>query len=290
MTVEYVAPRGLVEACVLGREPGSVFVQGCTDVLVWKADGRRQIERVVSLRNVRELRERRREKDGAWYLGAGITHDEVASEAQIRKAFPALAKACQSVGAWSIRVAGTLGGNVCTAAPSADSAGPLLAYGAQVVISDGANERSIPLADFFVGPGVTVLQPGEILKAFVLDDPGSHGSSFIKLGRREAVDLSLVSVTVLVWVDEQHVCRDLRLALGAVAPVPLLVGDLPRIVGGLPLTEDVIEQVAQQATAQCQPISDVRASAGYRRRMVGVLTRRALREAWQRAVTAREEA
>ena len=290
MTVDYVAPRDLAEACAFGREPGSVFLLGGTDVLVWKADERRRVDRVVSLRNVPELRERRRESDGAWYLGAGITHDEVASDAEIRKVFPALAEGCRSVGAWSIRVAGTLGGNVCTAAPSADSAGPLLVYGAEVTLTDGASRWNIPLTDFYLGAGKTVLEPGQIVLGFALQDPGRHGWSFVKLGRREAVDLSLVSVTALAWTDEQHVCRDLRLALGAVAPVPLLVRELRGIVGGLPLTEDVVERVAQQAMTQCQPITDVRASADYRRRMVGVLTRRALREAWQHAVSGREEA
>ena len=163
MVVEHLVPKTLSEATALGREPETVFMAGGTDVMAAISDGRRAVKRVVSLRSLAELRERHWEDAGAdgahpegtgvLYLGAGITHDEVSTDAELRRVFPALAQACRTVGAWSTRVAGTLGGNVCTAAPSADSAGPLLAYETQVVLTDGQHVRRLPLADFWVGAG-----------------------------------------------------------------------------------------------------------------------------------------
>lgn len=284
MILNYVAPHTLTEACALGREPGAVFLAGGTDVLVWEADGRRRLGRVVSLRDLPELRERRWEGDGSLYLGAGTTHDEVASDPEIQKRYPALAEGCRSVGSWSIRVAGTVGGNVCTAAPSADSAGPLLAYGAELELTDGESRWVLPLAEFYVGAGKTVLQQGQMVLGFRLPDPGRHGGAFMKMGRRRAMEIALVSATAVVRLDDAGACSHLRLALGTAGPTPMLVEGVTGTAVGRPLDEGVIEELAQAAAAQARPrAGSFRCDADYRRRMVAVVAGRAVTAAWRRA-------
>ncbi len=283
MIVDYVAPADLAEACALGREPGSVFMAGGTDVLVWEADGRRRVGRVVSLRGLPELRERRWDGD-ALHLGAGTTHAQVAADPEIRRVYPALAEGCHSVGSWSIRVAGTVGGNVCTAAPSADSAGPLLAYGAQLVIANGDTRRTVPLSEFYLGVGKTILAPGQVLLAFQLPDPGAHGGAFIKLGRRQAMEIALVSATAVVRLDGAGRCSDLRLALGTAAPTPMLAQGMTEMAAGRVFDESLVGELAQAAAAQARPrAGSFRCDVDYRRRMVAVVATRALTTAWRRA-------
>lgn len=290
MTLEYLAPTSLAEACALGREPGAVFMAGGTDVLAARADGRLRPAGVISLRGLPELRQRRWE--GEWlHLGAGFTHAEVADDAEMRRIFPALAQACRTVGSWSIRVLGTLGGNVCTAAPSADSAGPLLAYGAEVEVSGPDTARVLPLGAFFIGAGKTVLQPGEILTAFRLPHPGAHGGSFLKFSRRKAMEIALVSATALVRLDEEGAFADLRLALGTAGPTPMLLAGATETVHGRHLDDALRAEVSALASAQARPRSgSFRCDADYRRRMVGVVAGRALASAWENAVSERGRA
>ena len=273
MILDYVAPRTLSEACALGREAGAVFLAGGTDVLVWEADGRRRFGRVVSLRDLSELRERRWDQDGSLYLGAGTTHDEVASDPEIQRKYPALAEGCRSVGSWSIRVAGTLGGNVCTAAPSADSAGPLLVYGAEVKVTDGESGHSLPLSEFYVGAGKTVLQQGQIVLGFRIPDPGPHGAAFIKLGRRRAMEIALVSATALVSVDEAGVCRDLRLALGRRLHAPCWWRVLRRWPPGACWTTKWLTRLPRRQPRRARP-RWLLPRDQYRRRMVAVVAER----------------
>jgi CO/xanthine dehydrogenase FAD-binding subunit len=294
MVVEHLVPKTLSEATAMGREPETVFMAGGTDVLAALSDGRRAVKRVVSLRGLAELRERHWEDacgddahpegTGALYLGAGITHEEVSTDAELRRVFPALAQACRTVGAWSTRVAGTLGGNVCTAAPSADSAGPLLAYETQVVLTDGRSVRRLPLADFYIGAGRTVLERGEILLAFRIPHPGAHGAAFVKLSRRQAMEIALVSATAVLRLDEAGRCRDLRVALGTAAPVPLLLAGAAETARGRTLDDGLLGDLALAATGQCRPRSgSFRCEPDYRRRMLGVAVKRAVAEAWRKA-------
>jgi len=302
MTPEYVAPATLQEASALGRQPGAVFMAGGTDVISAHADGRRRVERVVVLRALPELRERRWEGQpplaevgdpeggagsgagGVLHLGAGITHDQVANDAELRRVFPALSEACRKVGGWSTRVAGTLGGNVCTAAPSADSAGPLLVYGAQVVLADGEARRTVPLRDFFLGVGRTVLTPGEILVAFRLPHPGLHGAAFVKFGRREAMEIALVSATAMVRLNDEGRFTEARLALGTAAPSPVLVDGFDDMTRGRAMDEQLLDDITELLAGQCRPrAGSFRCEPGYRQRMLRVAASRALAQACGRA-------
>lgn len=232
----YHAPATLDEAAGLMSD-GARPLAGGTDLLVQLKARRRSVDAVVSLRRIPGLRGVRREGDGL-VVGALTTLTELAAEA------PLLAPVVRRMASEQIRNLATVGGNLCNASPAADLAPPLLALDARVRTSA---RREIALRDFFVGPGRTVLGPREILTEIAI--PRLRPIAFEKLERRGAMDIAVVSVAA------SRVNGAVRLALGAVAPTPIL---------------------SDESLSGIAPIDDVRATAAYRRRVAGVLVRRVL--------------
>jgi carbon-monoxide dehydrogenase medium subunit len=190
-----------------------------------------------------------------------------------------LASAVASLGSVQVRNRATLIGNICRASPSADTPPPLIADGAAVTIWSPEGERRLPLERFFVSPGKTVLGRGEIVTEVRIPAPSlASGRIYIKHGRRKPMELATVGVAVSL--DRQDdVCGEVKIALGAVAPTPIRARRAEAVLRGKRITSDLIAQAADMASAEAQPISNVRASAAYRREMVGVLTRRAIEAA-----------
>jgi len=173
-----------------------------------------------------------------------------------------------------VRNRATIVGNVCRASPSADTLPPLIADGAQVTIHGGSGERRVGLEDFFTGPGKTVLKPDELVTEIRVPAPEPRtGKVYIKHGRRKAMELATVGVAVSLSENE------IRIVLGAVAPTPIRARRAEALLRGKTLNDELIEKAAEAAASESRPISNVRASAEYRREMVGVLTRRALQQA-----------
>ncbi len=214
-----------------------------------------------------------------------MTHGKIEANQRVGERFLALAEACRLVGSFQIRSVGTIGGNLCNAAPSAESAPPLLAFDAQVTIEGPDGQLSLPLEDFFLGPGKTVLQSQQLLReVFVPYPPDNTGSVYLRHSPRNAMDIATVGVAVRVTLDEGGaVCRDVRIALGAVAPTPKLARSAEAALRGRPLEPNSIKAAAELAAQEAEPITDVRASASYRREIVEVLTERAVAIAGQRA-------
>ncbi len=284
MTVEYVRPSSLAEALSAAAKPGARLLAGGTDILLPPRDGSDPVLTLVSLRDLAELRGIRRDGDGSWVLGAAVTHDEVSRDPAMVRVFPALAAACRAVGSPAVRSVATVVGNICTAAPSADAAVPLLAYGAEVIVAAGQPvERRIPLRGFFTGPRRTVLAHGDVVTGVRLPDPGRYGAAFHRVSRRRALDIAQVCVAAVVWIGPGGECEDLSLALGSVAPTPLLVPGVAEVARDRRCSASLLDELAAAAVAAARPISDVRASAAYRRSMVAALTRAAVEEAWGRA-------
>jgi carbon-monoxide dehydrogenase medium subunit len=178
----------------------------------------------------------------------------------------------------------TIGGNLCNASPSADTAPPLIALAAEAVIAGLNGEKRIMVEEFFLGPGITALQPGELLKEIRIPDwPARSGSFYLRHTPRAWMDLAFASVSAVVTLDEQGRINGARLALGAVAPTPIRAFGAEEVLEGQSPGEDLLAEAGRRAAAICQPIDDLRASAEYRRHLVSVLTQRALRQAIQRA-------
>jgi carbon-monoxide dehydrogenase medium subunit len=178
----------------------------------------------------------------------------------------------------------TVAGNLCNAAPSADNAPVLLARGAEVEITGQKGTRRVLLDDFFKGPGLTVLGAGDILTQILVPPPATgSGASYQWISPRGKVDISAVCVGVSLRVEGDRM-KDVRIALGAVAPTPMRANGAEALLDGAQWSDTLAAEAALKASEESKPITDVRASAEYRRRMVSVLTRRALEEAHARAV------
>jgi carbon-monoxide dehydrogenase medium subunit len=208
---------------------------------------------------------------------------DVASHTQIKRKYPAIAYAAAETANVQIRNMGTVVGNLCNAAPSAENAPTLMAMNGEVTLVSLHGERRLPLDEFFKGPGKTAMKPEEMMTSIhVPPPPPKTCSSYQHISARGKVDISAVGVGTMVTFDGQT-CKDVRIVLGAVAPVPMRAKKTEKLLRGKKWTEALLEKASDQASRESKPISDVRASAAYRKRMVTVLTRRALLESQKRA-------
>lgn len=280
---EYLAPRSLKEALqILSDRPEAIPLAGGTDLLVRVKEGSRSVETLLSLKRVPELRQYAH--NGTLILGSTVTVGRIAADPRIQQAYTALAVGAGLIGSVQIRNVATVGGNLCNASPSADTAPPLLVLGAQAVIAGAQGERTIPLEEFLKGPGRTALQAGELLTAITLPQPAQRsGSFYLRHTPRARMDLAVVGVAAAVTVEADGSIVDARLALGAAAPVPLRARQAEALLAGQVLTDELWREVGAVAAREAEPIDDQRASAEYRRHLVDLLTRRALRGALARA-------
>jgi carbon-monoxide dehydrogenase medium subunit len=219
-------------------------------------------------------------------MGALAKHAQIGDAPILQERWGLLASAARKVGSPQIRNWGTIGGNLCNASPAADTAPPLLVLEAEVVLVGPRGERHLPLESFFIGPGLTALAPDEILKEILIPEaPGPSGWAYLKLGRRKSLDLALASVAVWLTADPRaRVCHRARMALGAVAPTPMRAKETEKFLEGKTLDERVILESGEKAAMECGPISDIRASAEYRREMVKVLVQRAIKKSLGEAI------
>jgi CO/xanthine dehydrogenase FAD-binding subunit len=277
---EYLEPKTTADACRMleDRAGRARVLAGGTDLVIQMEIGRHCPEAVLFLGRLPELREIRFDPRDGLTIGAMATLREIELHPAVQERYPVLARGAAEVGSVQIRNLATLGGNMCNASPSADTSPSLLALDAEVRILGPKGERTVPITDFWTGPGRTVLEPGEIVTGVHLPVPHANTRSFYyKLAVRKAMDLAMVGVAVTV-APRNGSFDQVRIALGAVAPTALRATEAEALVTGKPVTDDAIQQAAQKAMETARPISDQRASAEYRREMVGALTMRALRQ------------
>ncbi len=270
------SPATLTEALRLlaGHNGTARPLAGGTDLVLRMKAGLEQPQVVVNLKRIPDLRGIAPTADGGVRIGALTTLRDVQRSALLQERYPAVVQAASLLASVQIRSFATVGGNLCNASPAADMPPPLLVYDAQVRLVSLTGERTLPLADFFTGPGQTVLRPGELLREIVLPPPRGP-ATYLKLTPRAYMDIAVVGVAACLAVRD-GVCEHVRIALGAVAPTPLRAVQAEAVLQGQPVTPTRIAQAAETAAGECSPIDDVRGSAWYRRRMVQVLTRRAL--------------
>jgi len=282
---EYFAPKTLVSALSILAEQGdgAHLFAGGTDVMVKMSAGRLRPKAIIHLMDIEGLDGIRFHAEEGLTLGATARLAEVASHPAILNHYPALAHAVQVMANEEVRHMATVAGNLCNAAPSADTAPPLIAMGAEVTLASLNGERRLPLDQFFKGPGLTAMQHGEIM-TFIhvpLPQPKS-GASYMRISARCGVDIAAVGVGVMVAFNGKGL-KDARVVLGAVAPVPMRATKTEDLLKSREWTQDLIEEGGEAAAEEAKPISDVRASAEWRKKMVAVLTRRTLEDARERA-------
>ncbi|MDE3176758.1 MAG: xanthine dehydrogenase family protein subunit M, partial [Pseudomonadota bacterium] len=266
MNFAYHRPRTLAEASRLLLDHGeaSLFAGG-TDLFVELREGLRQCRHAIDLKAIAELDGLSFDEVRGLSIGALATARDIETSPIIAAHYPDLAAAARSLGSIQVRNRATLTGNICRASPSADLSAPLLANQAEVDIHGPAGQRLLPIEQFFLGPGRTALAAGEIVTAVSVPppQPGS-GRSYLKLGRRQAMELATVGVAAALRLEQDR-CVEVRIALGAVAPTPIRARGAERALLGQPLSPAALAAAAAAAMAECAPIDNVRASAAYRR-------------------------
>jgi len=285
-TFEYFAPPSIEDACRLLKEmgDGAMVMAGGTDLLVRIHNRGIRPKVIISLKKIEGLNRITFDPKQGLTIGATTLLADVAEHPVILKKYPAVAYAAQETATVQIRNMGTVAGNLCNAAPSADNAPTLMAMGAEVALTSTEGIRKLPLDQFFKGPGLTAMEQGEILTTISVPPPlPFSGASYKHISPRGKVDISAVGIGAMVMMDGD-ICKDARIVLGAVAPVPMRAGKTEKLIRGKRLTQERMARAGIQASKESKPITDVRASSEYRRKMVEVLTGRALQEAKQRAL------
>ena len=267
----------------MAEHAGSALpIAGGTDVLIDTRIGRSRPEWLVDLSPLRSLASTTLAGE-LLRLGALATIRSIELDPELARRASALVEAARVLGSVQIRTMATVGGNLCHATPSAEMPPALLVHDAVAELAGPGGVRSLPLGELFAGPGETTLEPGELLTAVSLRVPAAAaGSCYLRQTVRWSMDLAGVGVAAAVEVDGATVTRA-RIALGAVAPVPLLVAEAAEAVVGTDVSAEAAEEAGARAAAACSPITDARGTAEYRRQVVAVLVPRALHISWLRA-------
>ena len=261
------------------------FLAGGTDLLVYLKKKILTTDHVISLQRIESLGRIYQDND-ALIIGTCATMSGISRNPVIREKFPALKSGADNMGTHLIRNRATIGGNVCNASPAGDTLPALLVYNAVALVENPDGKREIPIDTFFKGPGKTDLKNDEILTGFRLHMPAGHsGSHYIQLGKRKSAEINMVNVAAFLTCDgDSGKIRCARIALGSVAPTPIRAHKAEAALTGKMAGNDVFNAAAEIARFQdCRPIDDFRGSAGYRRAMVGVLTKRTLTVAFEQA-------
>jgi carbon-monoxide dehydrogenase medium subunit len=277
---EYLSPQSLQEACALLVQYGdrAKVLAGGSDVLVKMKDGLIGPAYLVSLKQLDSLKAIRYQRGTGVIIGARATHNEIMNNNILQEKYRSVCEAAHTMAADQIRNIGTIGGNLVNAVPSADLPPILIALDAQARIAGPSRERTILLEDFFLGPGKTVLENGEILAEIIIPDQPTTGSNYIKFGLRRAGALAVAGVASSVTLRD-GVCQDVRIVLGAVAPTPIRARQAENILRSKKISQDLINEAGKIAATESKPINDIRGSIEYRRNLVDVLTRRSLKAA-----------
>jgi carbon-monoxide dehydrogenase medium subunit len=284
---QFSEPSNLDEACRLLADAGerAAVIAGGTDLLVKMKQGRLKPELVVSIARLRRGKPPVDADSGKLCIRPLATMTELGSHPALRGTFRSIAEGALAVGSPQIRNLATVGGNLVSARPCADSAPPLLCWNANLQLASRKGRRTVALKDFILKPGITVMRPDEIMVSIDIERPQEPaGGAFLKLIRRATLEITIVSAAASLILDEPGgSVTAARVALGSVAPVPLRAREAEGILEGEPASEALFGKAAAAAAAEAVPIDDLRGSASYRREMVDVLVRRALTLSLSRA-------
>lgn len=278
--IEYLAPKTIDEALSMQNENENCkFLAGGTDLLIQMKNREKRPSVLIGLKNIPELNFIEYDEANGLRIGALTLLQALANSSVIRDKYNALHNAVSNMASLQVRNLGTIGGNLCNAAPSADTAPPLLVLDAKLKVVDINGDRVVPAQDFFTGPGGTILTSSMLLTEIQIDWPAVFSSSiYLRNTTRNAMDLARASVAAFIKMDsEKGICEDARIALGAVAPVPMRADKAERLLKNTNVTPKLLDEVGLQACQECRPITDVRSTAEYRKEMIRILTRRAVK-------------
>ena len=260
---------------LLGKHKFAVLLAGGTDLVCNIKENLYTPKCLIDIKGIKELTQIKMVKDDL-HLGALVTFDQLIASPLIKKHFPLLQEMSEVVASKAIRNRATMVGNICSAVPCLDSAGPLLCYEAQVMVKGPTGQRKIDIDKWFKGPRKTALKKGEMVVGLKLKKI-KHGGCYIKLGRYRGEDLAQASVTVVALPKKNY-----RVAFGSVAPAPLRAKKIERELKGKELDANLLEKAKELVKEEISPITDIRATKEYRMHMSQVMLVRALSAAQAR--------
>jgi len=283
--MRYEAPQSLDAAVALlaGANGGGKILAGGTDVLVQLHAEMIEPDVLVDIKNIADVRQIS-EEAGAWRVGAAVPGMQVIDDAGFSKAWPGVCEGVALIGSVQVKGRASIGGNVCNGSPAADSVPGLIAADAVATIIGPDGTREEPVENIVTGPGKTSLGEGEFIVSFGFPARPPHsGDCYLRLTPRTEMDIDVVGVGANLTLDDSGVCIAARIAVGAVAPTPLLVADAAAALVGTTVDDAAMEGMIAAVRAACNPISDKRGTKEYRIKTAGVIARRAVEKALERA-------
>jgi CO/xanthine dehydrogenase FAD-binding subunit len=286
--MQYQSPASVEEAvAALASVGGARVMAGGTDLLVQLRSGAPSPAALVDLKRIAALRAITETADG-FRIGAAACGAEITDHAALASAWPGVVEAAGLIGSTQVQGRASLGGNVCNASPAADTTPALIAARAVAEIAGPGGTRTLPVERIATGPGRTSLAPGEIVVAFLLPKrPPRSGDAYLRMIPRTEMDIAVAGAGVNLTLAEDGSVVDARVGIGAVAPTALVLDAAPGILIGTRLEDAVLARLAEAAGAAANPIDDKRGTIDYRRKVVGVLAKRAALIAYDRAKGAR---
>lgn len=277
----YYNAADIKEAVTLLKEHTDTrIISGGSDVLIKIREGKMAGTSLVCIRDIKEIKGVKKMESGDIYIGAGTTFSHITNDPVIQENIPVLGEAVDMVGGPQVRNIGTIGGNVCNGAVSADSAPTLFSLNAMLRIADGTGGRMVPIRDFYLGPGRVDLHRGDLLTHIVIpakEYEGYHGH-YIKYSMRNAMDIAALSCSVVSRVDkEKGVLEDVRITFGVAAPVPFRCVETEKALKGMAVGEELYEKISGLVRSEINPRDSWRASREFRLQIGGEIAARALK-------------
>lgn len=279
----YMAPKTSEELAGMLAEYGdrARVLAGGTDLINWIAEKIVTPEVVIDLNGLESVQGITYEAGKGLRIGAAVKIEDIERSETIKKNYFSLYQATRQIGSPQVRAMASIGGNSCNASPCADTPPPLVSFGASVNLVGKNGQREILLQDFIRGNRQTAIEADEYLESFLVPEPWPNSASrYATIALRAAQEIDVASVAVNVALDAKTgSIAAVRIAMGAVAPMPKRAPNAEALLKGRQPTDELIEKAAASCSQECDPIDDLRASATYRRHVVGVLASRLLKEA-----------
>lgn len=279
---EYYCPTTIDAAVDALGTSRSRALAGGTDLVPQLREGRRHADRIVDLKRIPELSAVAALPDGGVSIGAAANLTTVARHPAVASAYPAIAHSARLVGSLQVQNRASLGGNICNGAPSADAVPALICHGARVRIAGADRRREMDIAEVFIGPGRTAIEQGELLAAVLVPPPPPRSAAaYLRFTPRREMDIAIAGAGAWITLDAQGAVAAARIVLASVGPTPMRAHRAEAVLLGERPTPSLLNEAGRLAALDAHPISDTRGSADYRRRLVSVLTARALADCCQ---------
>ncbi len=282
--MNYLAPTTVEEAAqMLADDPSAKVFAGATDVIPQIRSGRPEPSTMIDLKRIDRLTALGN-GGSTWTIGAAVPTARLTEDDAFSSAFPGLSEAAGLIGSDQIQNRCSLGGNLCNASPAADSVPAMIVNGTRAVVAGNGGTRTVNVADVVTGPGQTSLADDEFIVEFEVDvPPANTADAYLRMIPRTEMDIAVVGAGARITLDGDGNCAEAVIALGAVAPTAVRVPAAEAALAGQPINDDTLAAVAQACSDACNPIDDKRGTIAYRKQVAGVLAKRAVKAAAERA-------